>query len=144
MFKDYCFKWQDTFSLRDWRIYFVHKRLNGAYAQTKWSTDSMLATITLSSYWDDMQPISDIELERIALHEIMHVLFAPLVSEAEYRYATHDNIEIAEHAIVRRLEAAFMVVPVIKDNKVELDELYKTALDKGFAKQAQAITAHED
>ena len=85
----------------NWTIYYEHAAEDGSYAKTYWSTKDMIATITLCVDWDDLRPKNNKELRQVALHEIMHVLLAPLISEAEYRYSTQHAIDVAEHSIIR-------------------------------------------
>lgn len=103
-FKARAIKYQSLLGLMSWALYFNHEEVEGAYAVTAWSTNDMVASIRLATEWDDMRPKSNHELDRLALHEVLHVLLAPLVSEAEYRYASQDSILAVEHSIVRVLE----------------------------------------
>ncbi len=104
-FKSYCVDYQTTLGLKNWGLYFEHTKLKTAYAQTAWSTNAMAATIKFTTNWDNTRPKNDLEIKRVALHEVLHVLLAPLVSEAEFRYSTEDAIQMAEHSIVRQLES---------------------------------------
>jgi hypothetical protein len=104
LFKDCADRWIQKLSICNWAFYYEHKKLDGKYAETIWSSVDMIATIRLSKDWDDLRPKNDTEIDRLALHEVLHVLLAPLVSQAEWRYASQDGIITVEHSIVRSLE----------------------------------------
>jgi len=90
--------------LIDWVVYFKHSEVEDSYARTSWDSNDRVATIEFSSTWDEMRNLSSEQLDKLALHEILHIVMAPLCSEAEYRYSTQEDIKNAEHSIVRRLE----------------------------------------
>lgn len=92
----------------NWALFYEVHDLEDSYARTYWRTSDMAATIQFCKKWETMRPKSDEELERIAVHELCHVLLGPLVSEAEYRYSTDEAIRVAEHSIVRLLEEVLM------------------------------------
>lgn len=110
-FRGHCLEWQKKFGLLDWVVYFYHKKIDDSYANTMWQMSSSVAVITLSTSWDDGRPLSDVELDRLALHEVLHVLLAKLIAEAEARYTTQSAIDIAEHSIIRSLENSLMEFP---------------------------------
>lgn len=103
-FKTSCLNWREVLGLKNWALYFEHTKAEGTYAKTHWSTTQMAATIQFATDWDNTRPKNDTEINKLALHEVLHVLLAPLVGEAEYRYSSADAIEAAEHSIVRSLE----------------------------------------
>lgn len=110
LFKKRCYHWQQRLSLNNWAVYFEHMNTKDAYAKTHWSTTQMAATIQFCVNWDKTRPKNDAEIDRLALHEISHILLAPLVSEANWRFTSEDAIDSAEHAIVRALENILVVV----------------------------------
>lgn len=103
-FKTSCIDWQSKLGLIEWALYFEHANLPDEYAKTSWSTGAMVATIQFSTHWDNLREKTAQEIHKLALHEILHILMAPFVSEAEYRFSTSNAIETAEHSIIRRLE----------------------------------------
>ncbi len=103
-FKLYCEKWRQRLGLKNWAFYYEHTKVQDAYARTYWRTSDMAATIQFSREWDVLRPKTDFELDRIAAHEMCHVLLAPLCSEASYRFSTQEAIDTTEHSIVRTLE----------------------------------------
>lgn len=97
--------WQQRLGLMDWEIYFMHGDCGEAYGQTCCSTNDRVATITLTKdSWDDLHPLNEDTLHQVALHEVLHVLFAPMYAAAEKRFASRDEIDSAEHSIIRHLE----------------------------------------
>lgn len=103
-FRVECIKWQENLGLINWAFHFKHTHTKDAYATTAWKTQDRMAVIRFCTSWDDTRPKNDVELKRLALHEVLHVLLAPLISEAQWRYTSEDAIDTAEHAIVRTLE----------------------------------------
>jgi hypothetical protein len=103
-FKGYCEQWKQLFGLQRWSFFYDHTDIRDMYAQTNSNSVQLAATIQLATKWDDMRPKNERELYKLAAHEVLHVLLAPLCSEAEYRYSTEDAIQSAEHAVVRTLE----------------------------------------
>lgn len=112
-FKRNCLKWQNKLGITNWSIYFEHCPAKGTYAKTHWNTVQMAATIQFATYWDSTRPKNSYEIDKLALHEVVHVLLAPLVSEAEYRYTSLDAIESAEHSIVRSLENLILTICLV-------------------------------
>lgn len=109
-FKGYCSKWQNTLGLKDWAIYYYHKKLEHTYAETKWTMSDSVAVISLGTLWDNGREFNQKELERLALHEVLHILTARMIAEAEARYTTQDALDEAEHALIRRLENCLLDV----------------------------------
>lgn len=101
-FKSYILYWQRELGLDDWHIYVYHKKLEDAFANTTASTEGRGATINLSTTWSG-RDISDEELKQCALHEVLHIVTAPLVNEARARFADSYSLDAAEHSIVTRL-----------------------------------------
>ena len=105
LFKTYVEKYMALLGLTEWSTHFIHEYLdNDSYAQTYWRHSTGLCTFQFSTSWDNLRPKTESEIERLALHEVLHVLIAPLTAEAESRYTDQNSIDTAEHLIVRRLE----------------------------------------
>lgn len=101
-FKEYVSYWQRELGLDDWHIYIYHKNLNGSFANTTASPDARGVTMNFSTHWGD-QPITDKEIKECALHEVMHIVTAPLNIEARARFADEYTIDSAEYSIVTRM-----------------------------------------
>jgi hypothetical protein len=110
-FQVYCDKWRLKLGLINWALFYEHCDLEDTYARTFWRTSDHAATIQFCKKWDNLRPLTDTELERLAVHELCHVVMAPLISEAEYRYSTKEAIDSAEHSIVRMLEEVLIGTP---------------------------------
>lgn len=103
-FKGFCAEAIQKLGLVEWSVHYDHKHLDDQYARTYWFLSAGAATIILSTYWDDLRPKTPEAIRRLAYHEIMHVMMAPLIVAAEERYANQNAIDTAEHLIIRRLE----------------------------------------
>lgn len=106
LFKEHSEKWRLALGLNDWYVYYSHEKAEGTYARTRWDNGSQIATIILNTTWDVMRPLDSRELDRVALHEMLHVAMADIVAHAESRYITEDGLEQAEHRLIRRMEYA--------------------------------------
>lgn len=114
LFKNDCLAWQKKLGLTNWVIYFYHKKIEDSYANTAWHMSSAAATINLSTVWDEGRLYSEKELDRLALHEVLHVLLAQLIAEAEDRFSNQTALNIAEHNIIRTLENVLVGFPDAK------------------------------
>lgn len=104
LFMEACTIYLDKLGLKEWSVFYNHAVLEDAYATTAWKLSGYVATITLNQEWDDLRPKSDREIRRVALHEALHLLLAPIAAEASERYTTQLQLEVAEHQAIRRLE----------------------------------------
>lgn len=103
-FKGYCAEAIQKLGLVEWSMHYDHDVLEGEYARTYWKLSAGVATIVFAKDWDKLRPKTSAEIRRLAYHEVMHVMMAPLVAEAGERYTNQDSIDTAEHLIIRRLE----------------------------------------
>ena len=101
-FKGHCLYWQRELGLDDWHLYFYHKGIGDAYAQTLPSPQGRGVSITFNTKWED-RPTSDAELKQCALHECLHIVTAELRTEARARFADEYTLDAAEHSIVTRM-----------------------------------------
>lgn len=99
-----CLEWQKRLGLTNWALYFQRDDDRSSYGRTRWDIDGAVATITLSKEWDDFRSINDSELNRLALHEMLHVLLAEIVHVAESRYTNDGELSVVEHHVLRRIE----------------------------------------
>lgn len=97
-------KWCDKLGVKEWSIHYDHDDTRGAYAKTYWKLSEAVSTVVLGHEWNDLRKKTNDEIDKLALHECLHLVLAPLVAEAESRYTYEDMILQAEHAIIRRLE----------------------------------------
>lgn len=103
-FKKECAIWIEKLGLIEWSVHYDHQHIEGSYAETAWKLSAGVATITLSTYWDDLRPKTEDAIRRLALHEVLHVVMSPLYAEASERYTNPLALDTAEHLIIRRLE----------------------------------------
>ena len=101
-FQKYIYYWQKELGLIDWHIYVFHKKIGDRFADTASSCEGRGATVRFNTSWDDRAP-TDKELRECALHEVLHILTAPLLNEARSRFADEYTMDAAEHSIVTRL-----------------------------------------
>jgi hypothetical protein len=95
--------WVDIFGLRDFEIYTEHDDTQkDARACVYVNLEGMMATIELQKDWDC--EVDDDMIRKVAFHEVMETMLAPLWVSASERYATPESIEMAKHGIIRRLE----------------------------------------
>lgn len=104
LFKKYCDEAIAKLGLVEWSVHYSHDSLEGDYARTYWKLSAGCTTIVFAKVWDDLRPKTDEAIRRLAFHEVLHVVMAPLVAEAGERYTNQLAIDTAEHLIIRRLE----------------------------------------
>lgn len=101
-FKTYCLYWQRELGLDDWHLYFYHKSIDDSFAQTTSNPSGRGASITFNTKWVD-RPTTDDELKQCALHEVLHIVTSPLLTEARSRFADEYTMDAEEHSIVTRM-----------------------------------------
>lgn len=104
LFKTAVEEWCRRLHIDGWHIYFAHDELDGNYAQVATSATNRVATITLSTVWDDLYKPTLETIDETAKHEVVHILLAPLRELALNRFATEDQIEAAEEELSRRID----------------------------------------
>lgn len=99
-FERACRKWQITLGLMDWTFTFRTDKQDGSrYADVSYDCDSRQATIT--AYTDTL---TSARAERIALHEMFHVLLADVLRAAAARGDDgHKDVRLEEHRVIERL-----------------------------------------
>ena len=104
-FKTACFKWRGVLGL-DWvELLFVHLDDPAATASASYDGTATWATIRLCKTWDTPRPLTDATLDRLARHEVCHVLAAELHHLATTRYCTEFEVDAADERLVCRIEA---------------------------------------
>ena len=103
LFTKTCKFWMKQFGLLDYRVQFYHEKLDESdCAMTTTCRQDRAGAITLNTQW--AIPATAEELQRVALHEVMHVLISDLSDLALQRVISDMDIHIANEAIVVRLE----------------------------------------
>ena len=105
LFVEECEKWQKYFQLNDWRIDYYFEKLNGATASCYRILEDKVAEITLNTIIgrDDNSTCLS-HLKETALHEVLHILLSDITLLAQKRFISKDEIDIAEHSLIRKLE----------------------------------------
>lgn len=107
VFKAECERLIPTLGLNGWTFYFKHTFAKDTYARTHTDTITKVCSIIFSTEWDDnggAHPATKQAVERVAKHEMAHALLADLYSLARSRYVQTDELDEAEHRVVRVLE----------------------------------------
>jgi hypothetical protein len=104
VFKKACNKWIKLYGLQDYAVTVAHEKSDGVYAHCFPDEDTRVCLIILATEWDNYRPLSNTELEICARHEVHHLLLNTLVESGQRRYSSKDEIERAEHAVIRRLD----------------------------------------
>lgn len=99
-FEQSCRAWQTKLGLTDWSITYKVDRMPGAWARVDYEVNDRSALITANG---DMKGTGERAPERIALHEMLHLLFADMIDTAGKRGADHVDTGRAEHALIERL-----------------------------------------
>lgn len=111
IFKEECQEWIEAFGLKDWFVDFYHEDWSehhgDAKAWCRWNVEGMIASVCLSLEWGNEKPIDE-TVKMSAFHEICHLLIGRLFDLATDRYIQKIEIDVEAHAIIRRLENAFM------------------------------------
>ena len=94
--------WQQVLNLNDWRIERSMKPAKGAMASMQCDAQARLGTYQLGDFGS--ATINTESLSMTALHECLHVFLFDLISTAQDRLATADQLDAAEHRVVNVLE----------------------------------------
>lgn len=105
-FKKYCLEFQEKFSLTNYKIYFHQVTIKDAFADCSWEKEAAVAVIRLARSWSNERAKTSKEIKLLALHEILHLLLSEIDDVAYARFARSQEIDEAEHGIIRRLEHA--------------------------------------
>jgi hypothetical protein len=94
--------WQEKFNLGDWRIELCLEELEDVMAECQMWYDSHGAHVRMNTNFPN--PIDRQYINKLALHEVCHILLADFRRLANERIVTNEMLTLTEHAIVRRLE----------------------------------------
>ena len=96
-FEKACRQWQGKLGLTDWTILFKVGKESEAEADVVYNCTNRHATITSYITSDALSP------ERIALHEMLHLLFADMLEMAGQKGGDHADVGKEEHRAIERL-----------------------------------------
>jgi hypothetical protein len=96
-------KWQNSFGLNGYKVYFKHEPSDDSFADISIAQDEMCATARLNSKLPE-KDIPHADVEASAKHEAIHLLLGRLEERGRDRYIRADEIYEATEELVRRLE----------------------------------------
>lgn len=100
---DECVRhWQTILNLMDWRLERSIKPAHHAMASIQFDNNARLGTYQLGDF--GAAPINNQTLSMTALHECLHVLLYDLITVAQDRSSSPEEIESAEHRVINVLE----------------------------------------
>jgi hypothetical protein len=103
--------WQVKLGLQDWRITSRTELMKRYIALTdKWDLVQRQCRVRLSTQWGAEEP-SALEIERTAVHELLHVKLHPLSQLALDNGADQDAVITAEHGLINTIEAMLVPAP---------------------------------
>ena len=104
LFVKTCKFWQKQFGLFDYRVQYYHEKMKNTTdcATATTCKEDRTAAICLNTAW--VIPVTFAELQRVALHEVMHVLLADLTDVACQRCISETDVKVANEGAVVRLE----------------------------------------
>jgi hypothetical protein len=105
IYKQECLRLIDLFHLSGWRVYFEHSEMREKYGQMESDIESYIANMGLNKKWDDtLRPCNEAEIRKLALHEVIHLLLAPISDLGKSRFVIRDELYAAEEELVHKLE----------------------------------------
>lgn len=105
----YLFGWQRKLGLQGWRIVKSPIEAKGSMAEmAKWNRTQRQVSARLGTNWK-ATPVTPINLERTAVHELLHVLLADVIALAKDPSTSQEDLDNAEHAVINTLET--LLVP---------------------------------
>lgn len=102
-FKSRCQYYQKEFGLMGWDVEILHEDID-AYASCLCDNDERWCVIKLSTRWDEHKPVTLLELDISAYHEIIHLRLASLRWLAKTRFTSMDEINRADEEAVTAFE----------------------------------------
>ena len=106
-FDGYVAKWQQTFSLGDWRVERGPRSApRGAMASVEFNDPARLATYRLGDF--GAEEINAHSLNAAALHEMLHVRLRDLIEAARNPATSEETLEAEEHKVINVLERLLM------------------------------------
>lgn len=108
-FERACLVWQARLGLTDWTIRFGVEKGDGTkWAHVDYDVDARQVQITAYTF----RELPRVSPDRIAMHEMLHILLADYVSIAANRGTdTHADVVREEHRVIERLLNAWRGKP---------------------------------
>lgn len=110
LFKEYVDYWLCELQITGWEIFFEFKKGESDCRAETWTNyTARQATFKLSSEWHDLE-VTEANLDKLALHEALELLLAPMYYQADRNEANelvgaHKQAMTvaAAHSVIRRL-----------------------------------------
>jgi hypothetical protein len=103
-FDEWIKHWQRVLNLMDWRIERSNKFAKAAMASMECDGQARLGTYQLGDFGSS--PINSETLSMTALHECLHVFLFDLITVAQDKSSTSDQLDSVEHRVINVLERA--------------------------------------
>jgi hypothetical protein len=106
LFKKHFKETQKHLEMSEWEVYFKWSDLNESYARINTKAIDHVATVEFCKDWyneNDIYPLTPEHIKYKAEHEAIHMLTAKLNIMAEARFVTQDEVDEAEHELVRKI-----------------------------------------
>jgi len=102
LFDEYIRHWQIVLNISDWRLERSQKTVKNAMASMQCDNQARLGVYQLGDF--GASPINEDTLSMTALHECLHVFLFDLITTAQDRSATPEQLESVEHRVINVLE----------------------------------------
>lgn len=102
IFVDECKRIQRLFGFNDWKLFYEHTQLKGAYACICYDADERTATLSLNTEILQAE-IKDWDVLDSAKHEMCHLLLADLEGVGRKRWVHKDEMYKQSEALAQRL-----------------------------------------
>jgi hypothetical protein len=102
LFDEYIRHWQIVLNISDWRLERSQKTVKNAMASMQCDNQARLGVYQLGDF--GASPINKDTLSMTALHECLHVFLFDLITTAQDRSATPEQLESVEHRVINVLE----------------------------------------
>jgi hypothetical protein len=99
-------KWIKEFGLLDWWVQYSHEDI-GDGAQCRYSYTYKMATLVLSTVFDQDYPATTHKIKRMAFHEVYELVLAEMNTLITSRVYDKEEADRARHAVIRRMENVF-------------------------------------
>ena len=108
LFKKECKKWIDIFELNNWDVAYMQNKTKKAFAYCNTNVTHYKATMHFCKVWDDeVVKLTDENIKKTALHEILHLLLSRLSDYGYARFVADDEMTEAEEELVNKLINVF-------------------------------------
>lgn len=99
-FKKYCNQWINNLGLSDWHIEVLQREIE-TQSTTIYDIKARHACISLPNAFEADYCVID-DLNRLALHEVLHIALADIIHEAN-TVKDIDDVIHTEHALINKL-----------------------------------------